>query len=304
MNYSRIESSVDVQKMHNTHIVVVGAGGSYSLITSLARTGIGKLTVIDFDVVESTNLVRQGYKQSDIGGFKVDALKDEIYSINPEVNYNGIAKSVLDLDQHELDVVFESADVLLFLTDSFKAQAYGNILALKYLKPAIWAGWYMHSRTAELFFQIPNYTTSCFRCAASSRYIANEQEEVKISSSSNTIFHSQLLDSLIGMILLAILHRSTSDIEGAQEKEFKTFFDALTQQDGVITHNFFQFKNHPMGGSPFFDSTFSKLGPILPTFVSYWQFCDAELKTNDYLYDCPDCNGLLHNLTLNPKTEN
>lgn len=308
MDYSRIQDSVDMTLIRNSHIVVVGAGGSYSLITSLARTGIGKLTVLDFDTVEETNIVRQGYKQSDIGKFKVYALADEVKSINPEVEYTGISKNFLDMNDEELDAVFKEADLLLFLTDSFKAQAFGNAIALRYNKPAMWSGWYAQSRTAELFFQVPDYTTACFRCAASSRYKANEQEEVKISSNFNTIFHSQLLDSLIGMMSLAILHRDRKGIIpsyalGSRKiNEYELFWDTMKSKDGTVPYNFFQFKAHPMGGNSLFDKAYGHLRMNAHNFVSYWQSADAELKINGYDYDCPDCNGKLHHAVNNPNS--
>ena len=115
MDYSRIESSVDMRLIRASHIVIVGAGGSYSLATSLARTGIGKLTVLDFDIVEETNIVRQGYKQSDIGTFKVNALGVEVQSINPEVEYVGITKNFLEMNEEELDAIFSKADYCYFL---------------------------------------------------------------------------------------------------------------------------------------------------------------------------------------------
>lgn len=304
MDYSRITGSVDVSIMQSSHIVIVGAGGSYSLATSLARTGIRKLTVLDFDKVEETNIVRQGYKQSDIGTFKVDALGVEVQSINSEVQYTGITKNFLEMNDEELDAIFKEADLLLFLTDSFKAQSFGNIIALKYNKPAIWSGWYEGSRTAELFFQVPDYTTACFRCACSSRYIANEKEEVKASSNSNTIFHSELLDSFIGMISLAILHRSrvkngfVSMIDLGLRKcnEFEKFWRAMLDENDQVSYNFFQFKAHPFGGNQLFEEAYKSSGSHSENFVSYWQKADAELKTNGYHYDCPDCNGKLHHL--------
>lgn len=284
----------------NSHIVIVGAGGSYSLVTSLARTGIGKLTVIDFDTVEQTNIVRQGYKQSDIGHYKVIALGQEVKSINPDVEYNGIPKNVLEMNDGERDDIFSTADVLLLLTDSFKAQAFGNTLALKYNKPAIWAGWYEKSRTCELFFQVPDYTTACFRCACSSRYTANENEEVKISSNSNTVFHSMLLDSFIGTISLAILHKSKVNrtamffLFGESINEYELFWEQMKDKDGTVPYNFFQFKAHPLGGNSLFDNAYEHLGMTAHNFISYWQKADAELKINGYDYDCPDCNGKLH----------
>ena len=302
MDYSRIESSVDMSIIKNSHIVIVGAGGSYSLATSLARTGIGKLTVLDFDVVEETNIVRQGYKKSDIGKFKVDGLGEEVQSINPEVEYLGITNNFLEMNEEELNAIFKTADLLLFLTDSFKAQSFGNILALKYEKPAIWSGWYEGSRTAELFFQVPDCTTACFRCACSSRYIANEKEEVIASSNSNTIFHSQILDSLIGFTSLAILHRNKNgfvsplDLELRKCHEFEKFWKGMLDKNDQVSYNFFQFKAHPFGGNSLFDKAYEHLGGNAQNFISYWQKADAELKINGYDYDCPDCNGRLHNL--------
>ena len=301
MDYSRIESSVDMGLVRASHIVIVGAGGSYSLATSLARTGIGKLTVLDFDTVEETNIVRQGYKQADIGNFKVNALGEEIQRINPEVEYTGIIKNFLEMSNEELDAIFKDADLLLFLTDSFKAQATGNKIALKYNKPAIWSGWYEGSRTAELFFQVPDYTTACFRCACSSRYISNEKEEVKASSNSNTIFHSQILDSLIAFTSLAILHRSKNgfvspiDLGLRKCNEFEKFWKGMLDENDQVSYNFFQFKAHPFGGNSLFDKAYEHLNGKAQTFISFWQKPDAELKINGYSYDCPDCNGILHN---------
>ncbi len=302
MDYSRIQDSVDMGIIKNSHIVVVGAGGSYSLVTSLARCGVGTLTVLDFDTVEETNIMRQGYKISDIGNFKVDALGNEVASINPEVNYRGITKNFLYMNDEELDAIFKEADLLLFLTDSFQAQAFGNIIALRYNKPAMWSGWYAQSRTAELFFQVPDYTTACFRCAASSRYKANEEEEVKISSNSNTIFHSQLLDSFIGMVSLAILHRNTYTSDEKAMNEYELFWDSLVSKDETTPYNFFQFKAHPMGGNNLFGRAYSNLGMHSHNFVSYWQNAEAELKVTGYDYDCPDCKGTLHHAVNNPNT--
>lgn len=299
MDYSRIQDSVDMGIIKNSHIVVVGAGGSYSLVTSLARCGVGTLTVLDFDTIEETNVVRQGYKISDIGNYKVDALGKEVASINTEVSYNGITKNFLDMNDKELDAIFKDADLLLFLTDSFQAQAFGNIIALKYNKPAIWSGWYAHSRTAELFFQVPEFTTACFRCAASSRYKANEEEEVKISSNSNTIFSSQLLDSFIGMMSLAILHRNKNTTVVKTMNEYELFWDSLVSKDEATPYNFFQFKAHPMGGNNLFNKAYSNLGMHSHNFVSYWQNAEAELKINGYDYDCPDCKGTLHHAVNN-----
>ena len=205
-DFSRIEDSVDITLLQSITIVIVGAGGTYSLILNLIRCGILNITVIDFDTVEASNVCRQGFDKGDIGSFKVDALEKAAQRINPDVNFTGIKADFTQLKEIRLRAIFEESDLNIFGTDSFKAQAFGNLISLKHDTPALWAGWYTGSKTGEVFFQIPGVTPACFRCCTSSRYLANEQGEVKASSNGNTIFHSQFLDSLIGFVALAILH--------------------------------------------------------------------------------------------------
>ncbi|MEM6719189.1 MAG: ThiF family adenylyltransferase [Bacteroidota bacterium] len=289
MDFSRIEHAADIPALQQSHIVIVGAGGSYNLVINLARCGVGTLTVLDFDTVEESNIVRQGYDYDTIGLHKVAALETKVKKVNPNTRYKGITKNFLDMSEEELDKIFLNADLFLFLTDSFRAQSFGNILALKYNTPALWAGWYAHSRTAEIFFQVPQDTPSCFRCAVSSRYAANQKKEVTVSSNANTIFHSELLDSYIGMLTLAILHRDNKK----EDKECKRFYKSLFDVDGVLRHNFLQFKVHPLGGNPLFDAAYANLGKTAQLFTPIWQRIDPEL-TPKYEQDCPDCRGILN----------
>lgn len=67
------------------HIVGCGSVGS-TLAENLARSGVTKMTLWDFDTVEPHNIVNQMYRQQDVGKSKVDALKDILIDINPEIN--------------------------------------------------------------------------------------------------------------------------------------------------------------------------------------------------------------------------
>lgn len=72
------------QRLKQATIGVAGAGGLGSAIAvALARVGIGKLVIADFDVVEPSNLNRQQYFIDQIGMFKVDALAENLARINP-----------------------------------------------------------------------------------------------------------------------------------------------------------------------------------------------------------------------------
>lgn len=66
------------------HIIGCGSVGS-TLAENLARCGITKMTLWDFDTVESHNIVNQMFRQQDIGKPKVEALRDILIDINPDI---------------------------------------------------------------------------------------------------------------------------------------------------------------------------------------------------------------------------
>ncbi len=281
-DFSRIEQAIDTRLLRNTKIVGVGAGGAYCLYDSLTRFGLRQLTVLDFDVIEEANIVRQGYLTSQLDRLKVEALGEHLRGINEGLNYTGITKNFLDMHADELDAIFGDADLFLFLTDSFQAQSYGNILALHYGVPAIWAGFYERSRCAEIVFTIPGVTPACFRCGVSPRYKAQAESssEIQISSACNTMLHSQLLDAHIGMIVMAILHNKTSGYEFSNW--FGTYWD----------RSLFQIKVHPDYGTEeesLFERTFRPTQGRAFTFNTIWQKVSPERPP--LYHHCPDCGG-------------
>jgi sulfur carrier protein ThiS adenylyltransferase len=106
MNFEQIKNILS----HCT-VGIAGAGGLGSnCAVALVRSGLGKLVLADFDRVEFGNLNRQYYFQDQIGKAKVDALKDNLLRINPD----------LDIETHEIRLnpdnianVYESVDVLV-----------------------------------------------------------------------------------------------------------------------------------------------------------------------------------------------
>ena len=72
------------EKLDQAHVAVAGLGGLGSHIAfALARIGVGRLHLIDFDVVELSNLNRQQYTAGQIGMYKTEALREELREINP-----------------------------------------------------------------------------------------------------------------------------------------------------------------------------------------------------------------------------
>ncbi len=92
------------KKFSGATVAICGLGGLGSHIAvSLARAGIGKLILIDFDRVDITNLHRQQYKADQIGQYKTEALSENLKEIAPYI----------DLETHTVRVTEENAVPLL-----------------------------------------------------------------------------------------------------------------------------------------------------------------------------------------------
>ena len=75
------------QKISSSSVAVCGLGGLGSNVAiSLARSGVGKLILIDFDKVDLSNLHRQQYKISQLGMYKTEAMKQALSEIAPYCN--------------------------------------------------------------------------------------------------------------------------------------------------------------------------------------------------------------------------
>ena len=74
-----------VQVKHEIHVIGVGAVGSH-IANALARLGIERIHIWDFDDVESHNVPNQMFTETDIGKLKIDAVEEQLIKINPEIS--------------------------------------------------------------------------------------------------------------------------------------------------------------------------------------------------------------------------
>lgn len=100
---------------------IAGLGGLGSNVAvSLARMGIGKLLLADFDLVEPSNLNRQQYFIKHIGMKKTDALEDVIKNCNPFVK---VEKRNVFLDESNIEGTFKDADIIVEAFDNAESKA-------------------------------------------------------------------------------------------------------------------------------------------------------------------------------------
>ena len=102
-------------------VAVCGLGGLGSNIAvALARAGIGKLILIDFDRVDITNLHRQQYKASQIGLYKADALAENLREIAP---YISLELHIERITEENAKALLSDADIVCEAFDSAEAKA-------------------------------------------------------------------------------------------------------------------------------------------------------------------------------------
>ena len=102
-------------------VAICGLGGLGSNIAiALARAGIGKLILIDFDRVDITNLHRQQYKANQIGRYKAEALAENLHEIAPYVELETISERITETN---LSSLLKNADVVCEAFDDAQAKA-------------------------------------------------------------------------------------------------------------------------------------------------------------------------------------
>jgi sulfur-carrier protein adenylyltransferase/sulfurtransferase len=148
------------RRLKNAKVLVVGAGGLGSpALLYLAAAGVGTLGVIDFDVVDESNLQRQIiHGQSDIGRPKAVSAMESIREINPLVN---VVLHEERLDSDNAMQIFEPYDLIVDGTDNFATRYLVNDACVLLGKPYVWGSIYRFDGQASVFWAEHG---PCYRC--------------------------------------------------------------------------------------------------------------------------------------------
>jgi adenylyltransferase/sulfurtransferase len=146
------------KRLKNAKVLCVGAGGLGSpALMYLAAAGVGTLGIIDFDVVDESNLQRQIiHGQSDIGRPKAESARDSVREINPLVN---VVLHDTRLSNDNVLEIFAQYDLIVDGTDNFATRYLVNDAAVLLDKPYVWGSIYRFDGQASVFWNKygPNY---------------------------------------------------------------------------------------------------------------------------------------------------
>src|SRR5271169_969176 len=151
---------VGQSKLKSASVLIIGAGGlGTPSATYLAAAGVGRIGIVDFDVIEKSNLHRQVlYTEQDIGKSKADVAKARLLEINPNVS---VEVHKVRLDSSNALEVLGAYDVILDGTDNFPTRYLVNDACVLLGKPNVYASIFRFEGQASVFYAREG---PCYRC--------------------------------------------------------------------------------------------------------------------------------------------
>jgi adenylyltransferase/sulfurtransferase len=151
---------VGMEKLRDAKVCIVGAGGiGNPVATQLTAMGVGKLKIVDRDVIEISNLHRQHlYTENDIGKVKVEVAVENLRRMNSAVEIEAVP---LSLTKYTAESVVKGCDIVIDALDSVDARYAINDACIKFNIPFIYAG--ALGMLGSVCTILPN-KSACLRC--------------------------------------------------------------------------------------------------------------------------------------------
>lgn len=235
-NYSNLNnSSIDFQsRLSKIKVLILGVGGYSILASALASMGIENLTLVDYDVIELSNLSRQFlFTEEDIGKLKVDVAKDRIVKLNSSCNvttYNMCVKNpddIMDIVK-EVDIVINALD-----TPPIECTRWVNYCCVIQEKPLFQVGLSTNTLIVEKF----TYKQGCYDCNLISQLennfsetkhmieyaYSNKLQDINTAFAPNILVSTGMLANEICNYILGIGQENEGNEESALEMNLQNY---------------------------------------------------------------------------------
>ena len=148
------------RRLKASKVLCIGAGGLGSPLTLyLAAAGVGTLGIVDFDVVDVSNLQRQIiHTSADVGRPKIESAREKLAAINPDLNVIPITERI---DSANALRLFADYDVIVDGTDNFPTRYLVNDACVLLGKPNVYGSIFRFDGQASVFFPPLG---PCYRC--------------------------------------------------------------------------------------------------------------------------------------------
>lgn len=172
--YTRSKGLLEVGALEKKRVLIVGLGsGGASIAVELAKAGVGKFSLIDFDRIELHNISRHIAGVNELGRLKTNVVKDAILAKNP---YASVDTFVFDMN-NELAVTEEEiikSDLIIAATDSLSSRYNLNALIIKHKKVGLFGRAITRAEGGDVLRVRPG--GPCYACLKGSQWYNNEEE--------------------------------------------------------------------------------------------------------------------------------
>jgi molybdopterin/thiamine biosynthesis adenylyltransferase/rhodanese-related sulfurtransferase/molybdopterin converting factor small subunit len=147
-------------KLKSASVLIIGAGGlGTPSATYLAAAGVGRIGIVDFDVIERSNLHRQVlYSEQDVGKSKAEIARRRLLEINPNIS---VEVHKVRLDSSNALEILGAYDIILDGTDNFPTRYLVNDACVLLGKPNVYASIFRFEGQASVFYAREG---PCYRC--------------------------------------------------------------------------------------------------------------------------------------------
>ncbi|OII72019.1 uncharacterized protein cubi_01352 [Cryptosporidium ubiquitum] len=253
-------------------ILVIGIGGVGSIVVEmLIRSGIEKLIIIDFDIVELSNMNRMFYNMSHIGMFKTDACADTIKLINPKINIQKYNINIVQ-DYSIFYNIFrtKNIDLLVSCVDNYSARSTISQVCNEFDIAWFESGISENAISGHIQFVIPGIT-ACYCCAPPLINFESDFGEDKITSFMINSVDDKNSNRSSSRTCAASLSTTTSVIAGILVNNILKYFLKFGENSNFL-------------GYHMIDDYFPRYS-IVPNKECVDKWCQLRQKEKEYIKD-------------------
>jgi hypothetical protein len=160
---ARLRGLFEVDQLAERRVAVIGLGtGGGVVATQLARCGLGRMRLVDFDRLEVHNITRHVCGLADIGRYKTRAVADLLHSISPAITVEVFETDIVN-DSVQLDAIIAGCDLVVAATDSEHSKLAINRACWTHGVPAVYGAVYNRAFGGDVFRAVPP-DDACYEC--------------------------------------------------------------------------------------------------------------------------------------------
>ena len=174
--YSRSRGILESSLLENRRVAVVGLGsGGSHVVIELAKAGVGKFVLVDYDRIELQNIIRHVCGLSDLGRLKINAMRDRILEKNPYAEVEIYNTNINDLE--EARKILKGCDIVIAATDNIQSRFNINTLSLELGIPTLYGSCAVRAAGGQVVRVRPK-VSPCFSCVYVDAAMEAIQEEM------------------------------------------------------------------------------------------------------------------------------